>query len=150
TRWARNHNPDVFCLSEARTHQTALAEVPGYTVFQSEPVRSGGPIVNDQGDSAILVRDDLGPVLREPGASMLLKGVVFGHNRTHTPRQYQGVDLKKGGKKFRIRASHFPTHGFDGGNKRAFLESATRSKVWALAGLRAVSLDVGDLNEKLA
>lgn len=154
TAWQKAHNPDVFCISEARTHHAVIAtwcKEHGYTQQQQRRAANIGKVVNDQGDSAILIRNDLMPhVKRQWLAKMLIKWVVLRHNLIHTPREYENAKLRKSGVVWRVRSSHFPTHGLHGVNRPAFLESASRSKAWLLAGLRAVSLDVGDMNESRA
>ena len=149
--WVKAHNPDVIAISEARTHRAALQHVSGYTLFQEPPGATVGKVVDDQGDSAVLVRDDLAPdVKRHSVAKMRDQWVVVKHRRTHTPRRHEPPTHTKGGRKWRIRASHWPTNGFGGPNRSAFLESARRSKLWAHAGVGATSIDVGDLNDKKA
>lgn len=153
TRWAVGHGVDVFCLSEARTHEQAIAQFckkHGFLQFQAPVQPDQGGVVNESGDSAILVRDvyakDIG---HDRVATMTKLWRVLSHNKTHTPRQSQIVVLRLS-RKVRIRADHFPTLGFKGPNKSAFLEAATRTKAWMLAGVGAVSLSVGDLNDTLA
>lgn len=149
--WIDEHDPDVIFVSEARTHRDALKQIAGYKLYQQPMAPNIGPVVNDQGDSAILVRDNLVPHVKHHSlAKMRLKWVVARGHKVHTPREYEKVTLKKAGTKFRTKSSHFPTNGFKGNNRPAFLESALRAKAWAKAGLGAVSVDVGDFNENKA
>lgn len=143
--WARRHNPDVIVISEARPFYGTLRRIPGYRVFQERPAPKGSGIVDDRGDTAILVRDGI-PVRRRRVVRMGVRWRVFSHNRTHTPRRYETIKVEVDGQWWSVRGSHYPTNGFDGGNRRAFLESAARSKAWALI-CRTPTVDAGDLNE---
>lgn len=150
-RWAKMYRPDVFALSEARTHHHALSLVPGYTLFQERPTRWHGGIVDDTGDTAILVRDDLLPhVKRHRVATMLRRWMVQRYRRWHTPRRDEVVILKVRGRRWRVRASHPATGGLDGANRRAFREQMRKIRRWAVVASRprTVSIDVGDLNER--
>lgn len=148
--WIRLFKPDVIVLSEARKFRHMLANIPGYQLFQEqgEPKARHG-VVNDAGDTAVLVRADHG-VTRARYARMRLKWRVLSHNRTHSAKRYPVLTiLFSWGQRAKVRGSHWPTHGFSGPNKAAFLESAARSKAWALTS-RMPTLDIGDLNETIA
>lgn len=148
--WIKQHNPDVIFLSEARTHRKALSNIKGYALYQAKPVKKAkSGLVNDRGDSAILVRKDL-VVQRARIARARLTWLVRSHNRRHTPREAQIVVLNIDGRKWRLRADHFPTGGFDSVNGEAFRDNAKRARRWLNLGKRkrTVSVIAGDLNEK--
>lgn len=146
--WIRQHNPDVIVLTEANKHADVLRKIPGYTLFQEEPVkRSRSGDVDDSGDSAVLVRDGLA-IRRARVVRMRKRWTVWSHRRRHTPRRYWVLQVRKAGL-WKVRASHWPTNGFKGRNRVAFLESALRSRLWLRAS-RVPAVDVGDLNENEA
>lgn len=151
--WHDRFAPDVFALSEASTHHDALVrfcrDYP-YTLLQETPApgrRKGGP-VDDTGDCAILVADHH-KIRRRWVARMTRRWVVLRYRRWHHPHAYEVAVVTVRGHTWRIRASHWPTHGFDGPNREAFTESARRSKGWLRRSLRYPSVDVGDLNEHI-
>lgn len=151
TDWIEDFDPHVVALTEARTHRAVLQEVAedlGYSFHQATPIpgmKDG--IVNDDGDSAIMVRKR-GVKIKHQRTARMARGWVYSpYMRRHTPRSYEVAKIKVGKKVWRVRSSHFPTEGFDGRNKAAFRESALRSKAWMLAsGRRTSSIDVGDFN----
>jgi len=145
--------PDVFCLSEAFNHADVLGEFAmfhGYTLLQEtpNPRRRRGKVVDDTGDCAILVHDRH-KVRRDWVDAMTRYWTVLRYRRRHEPHRYQVALLTVRGQKWRVRASHWPTHGFEGPNAKAVLESARASRRWLLRS-NTPSVDVGDLNEKLA
>ena len=148
--WHDRFGPDLFCLSEAATHHDALvrfAREYGYTLLQETPP-AGVDRGNDTGDCAILVADHA-HVRRRWVARMERAWMVMRYRRWHDPHRYEVATIKVRGHTWRIRASHWPTHGFDGPNREAFTESARRSKGWLRRSLRYPSVDVGDLNEHI-
>lgn len=150
---AAKFSPDVFALSEARTHADAIHEFArdfGYVPFQRPPVPQGKTgLVNDAGDSALLVRKTPEiEILSHRKAKMRRKWKVASKDRVHTPREYETATLRVRGRKIKVRASHFPTLGFKGPNRWAFLESYAKAKAWALAtGRNTATADIGDFNE---
>ena len=145
--------PDVFALTEAQTHADVLGEFAmfhGYTLLQEtpNPRRKRGRVVDDTGDCALLVADRH-KVRRDWVDAMTRTWMVLRYKRRHAPHRYQVALLTVRGRKWRVRASHWPTHGFDGPNGAAVKESAKGSKRWLRRGTTP-SVDVGDLNEKIS
>lgn len=147
--WADTYRPDVFVLSEARTHAAVLDRVPGYRVLQERPARKHAKgRVSEHGDCAILIAEHV-QLRTNWVARMARTWVVFSHRRVHDPRRYQVAGITVRGQLWRIRASHPPTGGFDGGNAVAFMESMRRSRRWLRRRL-VPSVDAGDMNEQRA
>ena len=145
---ADKYDPDVFVLTEAASHWSVLDDIDGYTVIQ-ESVAQRNPRGDDTGDCAILVADRV-KIRHSWLARMTRKWRVFSHNVLHLPHKYEVVSLWLDGQRWRVRGSHWPTHGFSGGNRRAVLESARKSRRWLRRGVGVPSIDVGDLNETRA
>jgi hypothetical protein len=146
--WRDRFDPDVICLSEAATHADVLHQLEGFTVLQETP-RPGRGRSDDTGDCAILVADHV-TVRHRWVAAMARKWMVLRYRRWHDPHRYEVAQVKVRGHLWRVRSSHWPTHGFEGPNHDAFIESARRSRKWLRASLTRPSVDVGDLNEKVA
>lgn len=146
-RWIRRHRPDVIVVTEARRFAGVLETIPGYRVFQETPVpKARRGTVDDRGDTAVLVHESV-TVHRRKVARMRSSWLVWRYRRRHTPRRYEVLTLTVRGRRWKVRGSHWPTNGLDGVNRAAFLESAIRSKLWALA-CRVPTVDAGDLNEQ--
>lgn len=142
-RWVDRHDPDVIALSEAASHYDVLDRLDGFTVLQEKPGTRRG---NDAGDCALLVADRV-KITHGWVSRMTRMWYVFKHNVAHEPHAYQVARLRLDGQAWRVRASHWPTHGFSGGNRRAVIESARASRRWLRRGAGVPSIDVGDLNE---
>lgn len=144
--------PAVIVLNEVRNHYDTLAgwaKRHGYLHYQEKPRPATSP-VDEHGSTAALVRDDAGyDVVSRRVVPMRLGWKVFSHDQPHDPRRYEVLRLRTpGGRLVKVRASHWPTNGFKGGNRLAFAESAARSAAWLTARRpRVVALDVGDHNE---
>lgn len=147
------YQPDVFAYSEASTHADVLAKVApllGYTVLQETPARRRrkAGAVDDTGDCALLIGAHV--AIRHSWVSRMRRAwLVMRYRRRHQPHRYQVSAIKVRGHRVRVRASHWPTGGRDGGNAAAWLESARKSRRWLRRGL-VPSVDVGDLNESQA
>jgi hypothetical protein len=147
--WGKWLEPDGFALSEAANHRQDLLSVPGYRLLQEKPVRNrkAGAAVDDTGDCALLLATHV-EVRNSWVDRMTRYWTVFSHRRRHKPHRYQVARIKVRGRVWRVRSSHWPTNGLEGGNREAVLESARSSRRWLLASLGTPSIDVGDLNEK--
>lgn len=150
--WIRDHGPHVIVLNEARGHADVLRRVArehGYELFQEDPAPKPkvGPIP-ENGNTAVMVRRDV-DVIRRRTVAMRLRWLVVSHNRWHLPRRYEVITLRLDGRRWKVRASHWPTNGFDGRNRAAFRESAVRARAWANT-VRTPALIVGDLNDAKA
>lgn len=151
TEWSDRYHPHAYLLSECRPHRDVLGHIPGYEQYQAPlaPPRPGTD-VSEQGDTAILLQRRLvDSVRRSHTAHMRKQFKIESHNKVHEPRTAQVLRMRLDGWTVRLRASHWPTLGFNGPNREAFAESAKRSRRWLRAGLLATSLDVGDLNDDL-
>lgn len=143
--WAEWFEPDVFVLSEASTHADALGKVHGYTVLQQPPPVDADRS-DDTGDCAILVSNR--HVIRNHWVARMREWwTVLRYGIRHQPHRYEVATVKVRRQLWRIRSSHWPTHGFDGPNAEAFLESAQKSRRWLRFAL-SPSVDAGDLNER--
>lgn len=154
--WATAHDPDAFALQEARTHRVALQAFcsdHGYKLYQEKPKPGKGAVVNDNGDSAWLLRNDhVKHVDRARFAKMKLRWKVTDpkHPHTHTPRHSGVLVLHHRGREFGLRDDHAPTHGPKGPNRAAFREFYVRAKAWLLLGVKQPRLSVGDWNATVA
>ena len=151
--WVTEYAPDVITVSEAFTHHNVLqhlADDLGMRLLQETPARrrKSTALVDDTGDCAILLADHV-TLRRSWVARMRRVWLVLRYRRRHRPHQYQVAAIKVRGHRWRVRASHWPTHGLDGPNAAAVVESARKSRRWLLRGL-VPSVDVGDLNESKA
>ena len=143
--WTTQHNPDVIVLSEAAKYADVLPKLKGFKVYQEKPPKNADRS-DDTGDVAILTADRVTVGFKWIDR-MKLPWKVFRYNVLHKPHAYPVVNVKVRGKRWRVRGSHWPTHGFSGGNRKAVMESARASKRWLRRGLKVPSIDVGDLNE---
>lgn len=141
------HQPDVFALAEASSHADVLERVApllGYRLIQERPAPHQ-PRGDDTGDCALMLAAHV--QLRHTWvARMRQRWLVLSHHRWHKPHSYEVAAIKVRGQRWRVRASHWPTHGPDGPNARAWRESARRSRRWLRRGLSVPSADLLDAN----
>lgn len=145
--WVELYWPDVMALAEVSTHADVLERVApllGYRVLQQRPAPHQ-PRGDDTGDCALLLAAHV--KLRHSWvARMRRRWLVLSHHRWHKPHAYEVAAITVRGQRWRVRASHWPTHGPDGPNARAWRESARRSRRWLRRGLLVPSVDVLDAN----
>lgn len=150
----RKCRPQVIVLNEVRRHHDTLAgwaKRNGYSHFQEKPRPDANPMPQ-HGSTALLVdrRDDDLELLKTRTIPMRVSWRVFSHQQWHHPRRYERALLRTPGGRWKVTASHWPTNGFEGGNRVAFAESATRAAAALVARVPGtVTVDVGDHNESV-
>jgi hypothetical protein len=108
----------------------------GYRIIQEDARPNQGGRVSEHGSTALLVdrrRDDFDH-LGDRFVPMMTPWTVFSHQREHDPRRFVRSRDETAGGKWKVQASHFPTNGFRGGNRAAFLEAAARSAAFLRSG----------------
>ena len=154
THWQEQYNPAAILGSELSNHFDVTDTIPGLMRFQEEPISrtSRGIDVNEQGDTAILLADDLtDSVEHQRVLAMKLTWKVFSHDKVHSGRRFQTLTLKREGRRVRLLSAHPPTLGFNGPNGDAFMESMVKIRRWLRRGAlmrNTTSLVVGDMNER--
>lgn len=147
--------PDIIALNEVRRHREALARWGlrnGYDVLQEMPLRDDPTKPKpEHGSSALLIteeRPDLSPG-RERVSVGRIPWKVFSHDRMHAPRRSLRRGFRTAGGRWKVSVDHFPTLGFEGGNRLAFAESVARLAAFLLVKIPGtVAFGVGDHNER--
>lgn len=145
---------EVIVLNEVRNLWDELdnwAEKNDYWIRHEKPLPDNNRVMKPQHGSTALLLDKRRPDLvlkggkREP---MTKQFKVWSHDQWHAPRRYERMffDTKSG--PWKVQADHFPTLGFSGPNKAAFMESARKTLKFLRKGREngVASLAIGDKN----
>lgn len=144
---------DVATLNEVTEDADQLARWAvdhGYAIQQERPrSRVVDGMVTEEGSTALLIDRALDRVGDETLATMATRWRVFSHDQWHHPRRFQRRRVRKpNGGRWKLQADHWPTNGFDGGNRAAFAEAASRTRAWLLAKAPGtIAVAAGDKNE---
>lgn len=146
TKLVERNGIDVVILSEAAHCFSVLDDIPGFTRYQAKPNGAAGRLLNEDGNTAILVRNTI-PVLKSKPVRMHVpfKGAKAG--LPHEPRVYHRVTIQIAEDKWRILGDHFPTKRW---NAKAVAESKTFVRKFLSRSKGVPTIAAGDKNMSAA